>query len=98
MLDGNTSKQIQVQLSNVLYNFTSDEHIYDVKIDIDTHEFIISTYISTFDTEGNCITLNSLKMYLRNAEIPYVQRWINEIKLSEDNAVKLLALLRLGGY
>lgn len=98
MLDGYTLKQIQVQLSDVLYNFTSNEHIYDVKIDMDTHEFIISTYISTFDTEGNCVTLNSLKMYLCNAEIPYVRRWINEVKLSENDAVKLLALLRLGGY
>ena len=93
MLDGDTLKQIQVQLSDVLYNFANNKNVYDVKIDIDTHEFIISTYISIFSIE-----LNQFKMYLYNAEIPYTKRWINEVKLSEDDAVKLLALLRLGGY
>lgn len=98
MLDKDTLRRIYVQLEDALDNFAKDNHIYEVRIKVRAREFLISTYISTFDEEGHNVTLNPFKIYLCNVRIPYVQTWINEIKLSEDNAVKLLALLRLGGY
>lgn len=98
MLDKDTLGQIYVQLEDALDNFAKDNHIYEVGIKVRAREFLISTYISTFDEEGHNVTLNQFKIYLRNVGIPYVQTWINEVRLSEDDAVKLLALLRLEGY
>ena len=94
MLDKDTLRRIYEQLGDALDNFAKDNHIYEVR----ARDFLISTYINTFDEEGHNVTLNTFKSYLRNVGIPYVQTWINEVRLSEDDAVKLLASLRLGGY
>ena len=96
MLDKDTLRRIYEQLGDALDNFAKDNHIYEVKVR--ARDFLISTYINTFDEEGRNVTLNTFKSYLRNVGIPYVQTWRNEVRLSEDDAVKLLASLRLEGY
>jgi len=98
MLDEDVLKQIWEQLTDALDSFANDNSLYEIRININTHEFLISTCIGTFDCKGNNVTLYPFRMYLHNAEIPYVQMGIDAVKLSEDNAVKLLASLRLGGY
>lgn len=96
-----TLERIWVQLENALDNFTKGyDHIYQVRINMRKREFLIYTYINidTFNSEGNSVILYPLKMYLSNAEIPYAQTDVNEISVSENDAVKLLTLLRLEGY
>lgn len=98
MLDKDTLRRIYEQLGDALDNFAKDNNIYEIRIKVRARDFLISTYINTFDEEGRNVTLNTFKSYLRNVGIPYVQTWRNEVRLSEDDAVKLLASLRLGGY
>ena len=49
MLDKDTLRRIYEQLGDALDNFAKDNHIYEIRIKVRARDFLISTYINTFD-------------------------------------------------
>ncbi len=95
-----TTEQIEILngIRDVLYHFAGNVNDYSV-VHNSKQEFVILSNTANYDENRNNLELVKLMDYLQKFNIPfYDYTIIDAVALSQDNVLKLLALLRLEGY
>lgn len=85
-------------IRDALYHFAGNSNDYSV-IQNSKREFVILSNTANYDENRNNLELVKLMNYLQKFNIPFVDYMvIDAIALSQDNILKLWALLRIEGY
>lgn len=85
-------------IRDALYHFAGNSNDYSV-VHNSKREFVILSNTANYDENRNNLELVKLMGYLQKFNISFVDYMvIDAIALSQDNILKLWALLRIEGY
>ena len=90
--------EILTGIRDALYHFAGNVNYYTV-VHNSKQEFVILSNTANYDENRSNLELVKLMDYLQKFNVPFFDYTIiDAVALSQDNVLKLLALLRIEGY